>query len=196
VSLDQGCVERVDWWACTCGETRRTNKDGSVVTYLQLAHNERHPVTGVSTAKVIHNFGRAELVDREALARLVASISRLLTPDLRNERTDLAIDFAEFPRVQQTHRHPHRRAQRRQELLAVPAVVVNGDRRQAALPVQPLSILHEQVAHRHRGLTGIGRADRVHVFLLLTGGPEHHQTGTPPPAPPGLCRARYPHAAR
>jgi hypothetical protein len=30
-------------------ETRRTNKDGSVVSYLQLAHNERHPKTGAST---------------------------------------------------------------------------------------------------------------------------------------------------
>jgi hypothetical protein len=62
-------------------QTRRTNRDGSVVSYLQLAHNERHPVTGVSTAKVIHNFGRAETVDRDALARLVASISRFLTPE-------------------------------------------------------------------------------------------------------------------
>jgi len=61
-------------------ETRRSNKDGSVVRYLQLAHNERHPDTGVSTAKVIHNFGRAELVDRAALGRLVSSISRFLDP--------------------------------------------------------------------------------------------------------------------
>jgi hypothetical protein len=58
--------------------TRRTNKDGSVASYVQLAHNERHPVTGVSTAKVIHNFGRAENVDRDALTRLVSSISRFL----------------------------------------------------------------------------------------------------------------------
>ncbi|MFC9841692.1 IS1634 family transposase, partial [Rhodococcus sp. NPDC127530] len=62
-------------------ETRRKNKDGSVVSYLQLAHNERHPSTGASTAKVIHNFGRAETVDREALARLVSSISRFLAPE-------------------------------------------------------------------------------------------------------------------
>ena len=62
-------------------ETRRTNRDGSVVAYLQLAHNERHPQTGNSVAKVIHNFGRAERVDRDALARLVASISRFLTPE-------------------------------------------------------------------------------------------------------------------
>ena len=61
-------------------ETRRTNKDGSVVAYLQLAHNERHPVTGSPVAKVIHNFGRADKVDREALRRLVSSISRFLEP--------------------------------------------------------------------------------------------------------------------
>ena len=62
-------------------ETRRTNRDGSVVSYLQLAHNERHPDTGSSVAKVIHSFGRAETVDRDALARLVSSISRFLTPE-------------------------------------------------------------------------------------------------------------------
>jgi len=62
-------------------ESRRTNRDGSVVRYLQLAHNERHPDTGVPVAKVIHSFGRAEQVDRAALARLVSSISRFLTPE-------------------------------------------------------------------------------------------------------------------
>jgi hypothetical protein len=62
-------------------ESRRTNRDGSVVRYLQLAHNERHPDTGTPVAKVIHSFGRAEQVDRAALARLVSSISRFLTPE-------------------------------------------------------------------------------------------------------------------
>ncbi len=62
-------------------ETRRTNRDGSVVSYLQLAHNERSAETGNPVAKVIHNFGRAEHVDRDALARLVSSISRFLTPE-------------------------------------------------------------------------------------------------------------------
>ncbi len=52
-----------------------------MVRYLQLAHNERHPRTGSPVAKVIHNFGRAEKVDRDALARLVSSISRFLTPE-------------------------------------------------------------------------------------------------------------------
>ncbi|MGI8948692.1 MAG: hypothetical protein ACR2FV_12115 [Ornithinimicrobium sp.] len=50
------------------------------MSYLQLAHNERHPDTGASTAKVIHSFGRAQDVDRDALTRLVSSISRFLTP--------------------------------------------------------------------------------------------------------------------
>jgi len=62
-------------------ESRRRNKDGTVVSYLQLAHNERHPRTGSPVAKVIHNFGRADLVDREALRRLVGSISRFLEPE-------------------------------------------------------------------------------------------------------------------
>jgi len=62
-------------------ETRRSNRDGSVARYLRLAHNERHPQTGNSVAKVIHNFGRADQVDREGLARLVSSISRFLTPE-------------------------------------------------------------------------------------------------------------------
>jgi len=62
-------------------ETRRKNRDGSTVSYLQLAHNERNPETGSPTAKVIHNFGRADRVDRDALSRLVSSISRFLTPE-------------------------------------------------------------------------------------------------------------------
>jgi hypothetical protein len=61
-------------------ETRRKNKDGSVVTYLQLAHNERRPETGSPVTRIIHNFGRADQVDREARRRLVASISRVLEP--------------------------------------------------------------------------------------------------------------------
>jgi hypothetical protein len=62
-------------------ETRRKNQDGSVVSYLQLAHNERHSVSGNPVAKVIHNFGRVDRVDRDGLARLVRSISRFLDPE-------------------------------------------------------------------------------------------------------------------
>lgn len=61
-------------------ETRRRNADGSEVCYVALAHNERDPDTGVSKPKVIHNFGRADQLDRAALARLVRSLSRFLEP--------------------------------------------------------------------------------------------------------------------
>jgi len=61
-------------------ETKRRNADGSEVSYLALAHNERDPQTGVPRAQIVHRFGRADQVDREALARLVGSISRFLDP--------------------------------------------------------------------------------------------------------------------
>jgi hypothetical protein len=61
-------------------ETKRRNADGSEVSYLALAQNERDAVTGVPRARVVHRFGRADQVDREALARLVRSISRFLDP--------------------------------------------------------------------------------------------------------------------
>ena len=73
-------------------ESSRRNKDGSKVTYLQLAHNERHPVTGSPVAKVIHNFGRKDKVDKEALARLVSSISRMLDLPM-TESTVASSDF-------------------------------------------------------------------------------------------------------
>ena len=57
--------------------TRRKNKDGSVVEYFQLAHNERHPVTGKPVAKIIHNFGRTDQLNREQLVRLCRSIARV-----------------------------------------------------------------------------------------------------------------------
>jgi len=61
-------------------ETRRRNRDGSEVAYLALAHNERDPDTGMPKAQIIHNFGRADLVERDSPARLVKSISRFLDP--------------------------------------------------------------------------------------------------------------------
>jgi transposase len=58
---------------------QRRNKDGSIARYLQLAHNERTE-RGQVVARVIHSFGREDQLDREALARLVRSISRFLEP--------------------------------------------------------------------------------------------------------------------
>ena len=60
--------------------TTRRNKDGSEVRYLQLAHNEWDSAAGHSVVRVVHNFGRADRVDRDAVARLVRSLSRLLAP--------------------------------------------------------------------------------------------------------------------
>ena len=57
--------------------TKRKNKDGSVVEYYQLAHNERHPVTRKPVAKIIHNFGRTDDLEREELVRLCRSIARV-----------------------------------------------------------------------------------------------------------------------
>lgn len=57
--------------------TKRTNKDGSVVKYYQLAHNERDPITKKPVAKLIHSFGRADELDRDQLVRLCRSIARV-----------------------------------------------------------------------------------------------------------------------
>jgi hypothetical protein len=59
---------------------QRRNKDGSVARYVQLAHNVRLPGRRNPVAQVIHSFGRVEELDRQALARLVRSISRFLEP--------------------------------------------------------------------------------------------------------------------
>lgn len=57
--------------------TKRKNKDGSVVEYFQLAHNERDPETKKPVAHIIHSFGRADQLDRDDLARLCRSIARV-----------------------------------------------------------------------------------------------------------------------
>jgi hypothetical protein len=54
--------------------TQRRRKDGSVVGYLQLAHNKR--VGGVVVAEVLLNLGREDQLDVGGLRRLAASISR------------------------------------------------------------------------------------------------------------------------
>jgi transposase len=56
--------------------TQRRNRDGTVVRYVQLAHNRR--VDGVTQAQVLLNLGREDHLDRDGLARLVTSINRYL----------------------------------------------------------------------------------------------------------------------
>ncbi|WP_431955310.1 IS1634 family transposase, partial [Actinacidiphila sp. bgisy167] len=45
-----------------------------------LAHNEWDPVKGRAVPKVLFTFGREDELDRDAIRRLVASLSRLLEP--------------------------------------------------------------------------------------------------------------------
>jgi hypothetical protein len=58
---------------------QRRNQDGSVVRYLQLAHNERVPGKAPH-AKVLYNFGREDRLDRDEIRRLIKSLSRALEP--------------------------------------------------------------------------------------------------------------------
>jgi transposase len=58
----------------------RKNKTGQVVRYLQLAHNEWDAQAGVSRTKVLHSFGREDDLDRPAIERLVAALTKLLDP--------------------------------------------------------------------------------------------------------------------
>jgi transposase len=56
--------------------TQRRNRDGSVVRYVQVAHNRR--VDGVTQAEVLLNLGREDRLDGDGLRRLVGSINRYL----------------------------------------------------------------------------------------------------------------------
>ncbi len=58
--------------------TKRHNKDGSTVTYYQLAENFYHKAKRSSQTRVIYNFGRADRLDPDVLKRLIGSIQRLL----------------------------------------------------------------------------------------------------------------------
>jgi len=60
---------------------KRKNKDGSVVEYVQLAHNVWNKDKGFAQAQVIHSFGRSDQLDVEALKRLIKSMSRFLAPE-------------------------------------------------------------------------------------------------------------------
>lgn len=64
--------------------TKRKNRDGSEIQYFQLAHNFRDPDTGTVKAKIIHNFGRADQLDRSDLERLSKSIARMCNLEVRD----------------------------------------------------------------------------------------------------------------
>lgn len=78
--------------------SKRKNNDGTIVEYFHLAHNERHPVTKAPTPKIIHNFGRADQLDKNVLERLCRSIAKACglqfseTPN-KAPKEDLPIEF-------------------------------------------------------------------------------------------------------
>ena len=67
-------------------KTQRKNADGTVVRYLQLAHNERSAESGTTVARVVHSFGRADEVDEDALRRLCQSIARVVGLEVHDPR--------------------------------------------------------------------------------------------------------------
>jgi Transposase DDE domain len=61
--------------------TSQTRKDGSVVRYLQLAHNVWDADKKRSRTEVLYNLGREDTENREGLERLVRSLTRYLHPE-------------------------------------------------------------------------------------------------------------------
>ena len=73
----------------------RKTKNGEV-RYLQLAHNEWDAALRQSVPKVVYSFGREDQLDKGAIRRLVASLSRLLEPGAASAATaDGELAFAE-----------------------------------------------------------------------------------------------------
>ena len=60
--------------------TTRRAADGTLVRYLQLAHNEWDPAGHRSKVRVLYHFGREDGLDRDAIRRLISSLSRALPP--------------------------------------------------------------------------------------------------------------------
>ena len=74
--------------------TSQTRKDGTVVRYLQLAHNVWNADKGRAEAAVLYNFGREDARTRDTLERLVRSIGRYLHPGEAETGEAALPDFA------------------------------------------------------------------------------------------------------
>src|ERR1700750_1189898 len=80
--------------------TERRTREGSAVAYYALAENVWSAQAKRSEAQVIHNFGRADQLDKAALQRLIASIQRVIDADAadalpvrgKTNLPDIAID--------------------------------------------------------------------------------------------------------
>ncbi len=58
-------------------KVKRKNRNGIAVEYLQLAKNNRDPLTQTTRARIVHSFGRADKVAMASLERLCRSIARI-----------------------------------------------------------------------------------------------------------------------
>jgi hypothetical protein len=61
-------------------EVKRQNQNGTQASYLQLVHNQWDPAARASRTRILYSFGRTDQVERAAIERLIASLSRLLDP--------------------------------------------------------------------------------------------------------------------
>ena len=60
-------------------EVKRQNRNGTQVSYLQLAHNEWDAAARTSRPQVLYSFGRDRLDRHGAVERLVASLTSCWT---------------------------------------------------------------------------------------------------------------------
>ena len=65
--------------------TERRNRDGSTVAYYALAENTWNAAAKRAEARVVHNFGRADEVDRDGLRRLIKPELRIRVEGLPKE---------------------------------------------------------------------------------------------------------------
>ena len=74
---------------------KRTNKDGSSIEYVQLAHNVWNKEKGFAQAQVLYSFGRREQLDIDAIKRLINSLCRFLDPEdeINAKTTDVDLKF-------------------------------------------------------------------------------------------------------
>jgi hypothetical protein len=60
------------------------------VSYLQLAHNEWDPTAKTARTKVLYSFGRADQLDRAAIERLIAALTRVVGVEPASDGPDRA----------------------------------------------------------------------------------------------------------
>ncbi len=76
----------------------RTNKNGSKVAYLQLAHNVHQPDKKFAVAQVLYTFGREDEIRRKDLEGLLTNLARFLDRNLDADAGSISLDEAELTR--------------------------------------------------------------------------------------------------